>query len=113
MPESFNVPNNSVLRFSNGVKIHVDAEGTITLEGKSDINFKTDGTINFDAAYINVRSKYRTIVESDLHLVNKAARIDLNPLTDDWLELFLEEENENLTDMVKSCGCDHSSHKKT
>lgn len=113
MPESFSVPNNSIVKFTNGVKIHVDAEGNITLEGKSDINFKTEGTLNFDAAYVNIKSKYRTIVGSDLHLVHKAERIDLNPLTNDWLGLFLEEENNDLIDMVHSCGCDHSSHKKT
>lgn len=75
-----------VIEIEDGVKIHVDTDNNIVIEGHNGIKFKCPGDIEFEAENINMHAKSMiTSVDGDVyvgsstHIVHQAPRIDLNP----------------------------------
>lgn len=62
-----------------GVKIHINDHNEIVIEGTSDMKFKTEGDIEFDAKNINLNAQENVYIGSGKHLVQQSPRIDLNP----------------------------------
>lgn len=62
-----------------GVKIHIDDNNEITVEGHSKLKFTTDSDIEFDGKNINLQAQENVYIGAGKHIVEQAPRIDLNP----------------------------------
>ena len=76
----------TVVEVKSGVKIHIDPDGNIEVEGNKNITFKTSGNMDFDAENINMHAKSMIMnidgyvyVGSSKHIIQQAPRIDFNP----------------------------------
>lgn len=70
-----------------GLEVRIDAEGNVTIVGHNALKFKCEGEMEFEADNITMRTKHTHRIESEKHIIQKAARIDFNPLSEDNLEI--------------------------
>lgn len=67
------------VRTATGLEVRVDAYNNVTIVGQNSLKFKCEGDMEFEADNIKMKSKDTHRIEAENHIVQKAARIDLNP----------------------------------
>lgn len=78
----------STIEVDGGVKIHIDNQNNVIIEGQNSLKFKCDGDMDFDAENINLHASKDMIMNikgevylgSNKHIIQQAPRIDLNPM---------------------------------
>jgi uridine kinase len=77
----------TVVEVKNGVKIHIDENGNIEVEGHNNITFKCQGNMDFDASNINMHAKSMIMnidgpvyAGSSDKIIFQAPLLHLNPL---------------------------------
>lgn len=73
----------AAIEFEGGLTIFVDENNNIKIEGQNNVDFNCNGDLSFNAKKINVTGSDEVMVESKMHLIHLAPRIDLNPETND------------------------------
>lgn len=71
------------IEFEGGLTIFIDENNNIKVEGQNNVDFNCNGDLSFNAKKINMVGEGEVIVESKMHLVHLAPRIDLNPDEED------------------------------
>jgi hypothetical protein len=73
----------AAIEFEGGLTIFIDENNNIKIEGQKNVDFNCNGDLNFNAQKINMVGKDEVTLESKMHLIHLAPRIDLNPDTDE------------------------------
>lgn len=71
----------------SGLQVKVDAQNNVTIVGQNSLKFACEGEMEFEAENITMRTKHTHRIESEKHIIQKAARIDFNPLSEANLEI--------------------------
>lgn len=85
--QEINIEHPAVVRTKTGVEVRIDAYGNVTIIGQNSFKFKCEGDMEFEADSISMRVKDTHRIESEKHIIQKAARIDFNPLDEINLEI--------------------------
>jgi hypothetical protein len=73
----------AAIEFEGGLTIFVDENNNIKVEGQNNVDFNCNGDLSFNAKKISMTGSDEVMVESKMHLIHLAPRIDLNPDVDE------------------------------
>ena len=85
----------AIIEVEGGVTIHIDTNNDVTIKGHNNLDFDCKGDLNFNAKNINMNASEVMFLESKTHLVQKAPRIDLNPVEKETLYMKYRENRKN------------------